>query len=389
MIILYAIISSMQNMIKNKRTVAYRLFAAFYDLFSLLPAGKKDVFFVMTHSSSGEDNCGVVLNALRSKGYRITTLTKDSRSFRPFSLKALRFFVVLPYKAARSRTLFLDNAFLPLAFCRIPKDRRICMLWHGTGTIKKFGILTSEEPLRSIEAASYQKITHLFVASEYTRDLYTQCFGLPADRVLVTGCPRCDRLFDHICSQGSFPVTSSQEFKVLYAPTFREDQAPSEMFVRLVSLLALLRASGRNIRLLLRLHPYIAANFQNVIDPAEHPGFTDVSSRTDLNSLLIESDMLVTDYSSVCYDFMILQKPVVFFPYDLKHYEEDERGFFEKYSDLVPGKVFLTPEALADAIIELSNVPSKPDDRYNLFFDKAFRYKDSDSTKRILEILDL
>ena len=104
----------------------------------------KKVFGIMTHDGSKNGNVGVMLDYLREhgEGYIFHTIKKaDRKMVKDFHILKgkLSFFIVKPYHLATSRFVLMDNIFLPLAYLRFSKNVRVIQLWHGTGTIKRFG----------------------------------------------------------------------------------------------------------------------------------------------------------------------------------------------------------------------------------------------------------
>src|SRR5699024_2135915 len=123
-----------------------------------------------------------------------------------------------------------------------------------------------------------------------------------------------------------------QKNVILYAPTFRDDLLHSADIA--VDIDQLYRELRDEYVLLLRLHPAVRGTFVN-----QYPDFVlDVSGYPDIHSLLIVTDLLITDYSSIPFEFSILGKPMIFFAYDLEYYAAT-RGFWEDYESLVPGPI--------------------------------------------------
>jgi CDP-glycerol glycerophosphotransferase len=120
----------------------------------------------------------------------------------------------------------------------------------------------------------------------------------------------------------------------------------------------------------------------NSFDFARYDGFVrDVSSYGDINDLYIAADILVTDYSSVFFDFANLERPIIFYMYDLEHYANEMRGFYLSLDEL-PGPVVKDETAL---IAEIKAADSwKPDDKYNEFRKRFNPYEDGNSSKRVL-----
>lgn len=366
----------------------YRLFSSLFNFWSRLPLKKKTVFFVMTHDGSPSGNCGTMLTAVKKSGYRTHALKYEHTHFGKNVFGAFRFFIVKSFQMARAHTVFLDNTFLPFAFCNVDKDVQIAMLWHGTGTIKRFGLDTTEGELRELEAAADSKITHLFVASEYTKQIYKGCFGLPYEKIFVTGSPRCDELFE--AAGQNEDIRDKDKFTVLFATTFRETIPGEAPYYEIRTLLRKLNSRNRKIQVLLRLHPHVSHELKGRSEYFMFGNCTDVSTQENLNTIMKKADILVTDYSSICYDFAILNRPMLFYAPDIDYYREEERGFYEDYDSFVPGPVFNRIDDLAEEILKLSSDTVKHDlSGREAFMEKAYAFRDSKATERIMEVLHL
>ena len=378
----------MQIELLKKKIKGYRLFSFFFDLRARLPLKRKAIFFVMTHDGSLFGNCGVMLKTAKKKGYKTYTLTREDEAFGKNILRAFRFFVIKSFQMASSQTIFLDNTFLPMGFCNIAEDVQIAMLWHGTGTIKRFGLDTTEGPLLELERSADSKITHLFVASEYTGQIYKNCFGLPYEKIYVTGSPRCDELFRAV-EQGE-DIRDKEKFTVLFATTFREGIPGEAPYYEIRSMLRKLQAGNRKIQVLLRLHPYVTRELKGRSEFFMFGNCTDVSGQENLNTILKKADLLVTDYSSICYDFAILDRPILFYAPDLDYYAEQERGFYEDYGTFVPGPVIRKIDLLTEEILNLASDTAKHSlIKLDQFKEKAFDHCDSNAASRIMEVLKL
>lgn len=93
-------------------------------------------------------------------------------------------------------------------------------------------------------------------------------------------------------------------------------------------------------------------------------------------------DLLITDYSSVIYETALLNKPMLFYAFDLKQYEK-ERGFYEPYEDIVPGKIVKTIPALIKALEEEDYEAEKLEG----FITKNFKYLDGKATDRVIDLV--
>lgn len=367
-----------------KKKIGYWCYAIFFYLFRLCPVRKNKVFCVMTHDGSPGSSVGVVVEALKkqSSDYEFVYMRKEDREGAKNSLfhSFLSFFLVKPYHMATASYIMLDNIFLPMAYLRFSKKVKVIQLWHGTGTIKKFGQDVNKGQLKKLEYQANQKITHLIVNSNYTRKQYAKAFGVDKKKVCVWGLPRTDEMFSDEIKEDKkkkfyerYPQLMGKRL-VLYAPTFR-DQEVAEPKMKL-DLDYLEKHIDHDTIFLVKLHPFVASRFN--MKESEH--FVNVSTYSDINTLLFVSDILITDYSSIIFEYCVLEKPMVFFAYDLEQFSESGRGFYEDYATYVPGPVVKDSEELAKIIME----NDFPIDRVKAFKEQSFAYLDGKSTERLL-----
>lgn len=181
------------------------------------------------------------------------------------------------------------------------------------------------------------------------------------------------------------------ETAVLYAPTWRDDEKYDERLTEVPSHLHLgrlvqrLDRSGGRHRLLARTHNMMTDRSNT--DPA--PGVLDVSFFRDVRELHLAADVLVTDYSSVMFDFALTGKPIVFYAYDLERFRDEIRGFYFDLGPQAPGPVVTTEGALVDAVRRATEVREDHAGRYRAFRDAWGHLEDGHATERVLERLGL
>ncbi len=171
---------------------------------------------------------------------------------------------------------------------------------------------------------------------------------------------------------------------VLYAPTWRDDQYATSLGYTLdlgVDFEALRAQLGDGYVVLFRAHYLIASQF----DFERLGGFVlDVSDVSDVNDLYAASDMLVTDYSSVFFDFANLGKPIVFYMYDLDYYASEMRGFYVDLPDL-PGPVVTDQQGLVGALVAADSPDDDLKRRYHRFRERFNPMDDGHASERVLE----
>ncbi|PMQ21125.1 bifunctional glycosyltransferase/CDP-glycerol:glycerophosphate glycerophosphotransferase [Glutamicibacter arilaitensis] len=258
------------------------------------------------------------------------------------------------YELARSGYL-VDNQSFPSYFKK-RSGQRYLQLWHGI-PLKKMGL---DEPdflnapkrkrVELLNRSSYWDF--LTVPSPYFEDTFVPAFDY-TNELLRYGSPRNDSLVSLEPSEVTrlrrdLGLRSDQKI-VLYAPTFRASSRGSRQPIRLeLDLENWLESMGEECVLLVRAHYLNKINI--------HPRFfgkvIDVSSIPEIANLYALSDVLVTDYSSVMFDFLTVDKPIVIYAYDYERYVDDERGTYFSLLDDSPGQVVKSQDELHNSLKE-------------------------------------
>jgi CDP-ribitol ribitolphosphotransferase len=280
-------------------------------------------------------------------------------------LRALWHGMVAGYWLATSRLIIVDDFFFPIYVVTPREGTTRVQTWHASGPFKKFGYsalgkdwgvaLSTWFPSagrRTPPVRVHANYDICLVGSRAAVPAFAEAFRLPEDRfVFELGIPRTDALFGAERIERTvealhrhYAIPADRKV-VLYAPTFRGATVSAARQPEGVDLDQLRAAIGRDWVLLLRQHPFVRAPSAT---SSRADGFViDVSDHPEINELLLVSDALITDYSSVIFEFSLLGRPMVFFAPDYAEYEQ-ERGLYFDYRAFVPGPVFVTTEALAE-----------------------------------------
>ncbi|WP_165350731.1 CDP-glycerol glycerophosphotransferase family protein [Ectobacillus funiculus] len=293
------------------------------------------------------------------------------------------------YHIATSRYVMIDNYFGFLSTVNFRAGVTCVQLWHAAGAIKQFGLLTPSSQKRSRRAQQrfvrvYKNFHKVVIGSDALANVYIGAFGIAPEQMLRTGIPRTDLFFN----QTQIEEISSGILKdnpgiigkkvILYTPTFR-DKELAEFSLQL-DIEKMYQELKDEYVLFIKLHPAI----RNQIDLKDmYAEFVyDYSFYPNVNDLFLVTDILVTDYSSTSFEFSLLKKPMIFFPYDLERYRE-KRGIIEDYHSLVPGPVVYTTKDLIQMIQKGSFDP----ERIEAFCEKWNQYSRGASSKNIVEAL--
>jgi len=373
----------------------YLVFALFYGIYKVFPINKGKTLFIMTHERHLDGNIGELYKYLKSQEFpqnKIKWITKSD--FRPGTqqiygkiIALLRFLLLKSYHLATSEYIFLDNVFLPMAYMKFKKNVRVVQLWHGCAAIKKFGQDVNTGWLAALERKANQNYTHVIVNASNVIDLHASAFRVETSRIYPLGLPRTDPLFNakrlneavkELLLQ--YPKIRDKR-RILYAPTFRDDDLESSRLGE--NLKALTNSISKNDVVLLRLHPFVAARWMQ--QETELGNVVDLSDYPELNAILAISDILITDYSSIIYEFSIFERPIIFYAYDRHHYESKIRGFYVDYDKYVPGPI---ANNIEDVIMYLHK-PSEDNQFQKVkgFHKKYYDWYDGCSSKRIVDLI--
>ena len=267
--------------------------------------------------------------------------------------------------------------------------------WHGT-PLKRLGydILESDNAMNSISEikekyrTDARKFSYLLSPSPFATEKFATAWDLVRTgqtfKIIEEGYPRNDRLVNATEEERANirKVLGVEEKRViLYAPTWRDNQHTSGegyTYKTEVDFDRLQKELGDEYIILFRAHYLVANSF----DFARYGGFIrDVSSYSDINDLYLAADILVTDYSSVFFDFANLGKPIIFYMYDLKEYAEEMRGFYLSIDEL-PGNIVEDEGALIGEI--RNSYGREPDAKYKAFHERFNPLDDGHASERVL-----
>lgn len=336
------------------------LFRVLFTLCKIFPLKRKITFVV-----SFEQNSLYVYEELKkhpdpfqvafvctSSCYRRVAETVRQEKVFLFEMKNLQHFIRSIYNIATSKFVIVDNYYGFLAAARFKKGVECIQLWHAAGAVKTFGLEDKTIRTRGKRALKrfkkvYAHFDRVVVGSEKMKHIFMRAFGLPPENFLCTGIPRTDLFFDQNRIRDikrelykRYPAFQKKKV-ILYAPTFR-DQHPDHFEVPL-DWDRLYDELKDEYIFVVKFHP--AVNKGAGLNQ-RHDFIIDCPKDVDVNELLLVTDFLITDYSSIPFEFALLNKPMIFYPYDLKYYQEN-RGFWGEYERMVPGPLaFYTEEII-------------------------------------------
>lgn len=348
-----------------------------------------------------------MLSSEKYRDYRFVWIFKDPEQFRWLEKNprtTLVQWASVPYEKAMAQAGYWIFNYRVSDHIWPREDQVYVECWHGT-PLKRLGydltaggnVMNTTAEIRQKYDLDSAKFKYIISPSPYCSEKFTSAWNLAAqgkeDTVLEQGYPRNDALInatpEKIRSIKEGLHITDREIGgkkiILYAPTWRDNQHTSGVgysYTLGVDFQHLREALGEEYIILFRAHYLVANSF----DFEAFRGFVyNVSSYPDINDLYLAADLLITDYSSVFFDYANLRKPMLFYMYDLAAYRDDIRGFYIGLDEL-PGPIVEKEEDLIRAIPQ-QMVSHEWDDRYDAFLKKFAPFDDGQASRRAVEII--
>lgn len=341
------------------------------------------------------DNIKAIGDYLINKGYtkKYKIYSDYPNYFNYHSLpKEIKFFKLSKLKTCYH---YLTSKYVFYAFASIPikraKSQVVIHMWHGT-PLKKIGNLNEKEQSNKINFY----ISKIFATSELFRPIMSAAFACPMEKVVICGHPRNDKLFD---SNNSKPNFIKDHKFIFWAPTYRKSSLLNSFNGNYNNLLPLFSTDNyvtlnnhlkeKNIVLLIKLHPVEDIDESSLIKMSNlyiysHNQF--VKEGYDLYETLSFADALISDYSSIFLDYLLLNRPVAFVIEDIEEYR-NSRGFvMNNPLDFMPGDKIQTQNEFFNFINDIANGIDKYKDERKRVNDIVNYYKDANNCKRALDI---
>ncbi|BCL30197.1 CDP-glycerol glycerophosphotransferase family protein [Streptomyces aurantiacus] len=356
--------------VRRKLTSGDTKIRIYHEVFSRLPLKKGLVVFESHLGRQYSDSPKALYEEMRRQGLAFEAVWSYTGSgpaglpagFPPDATLVRRW--SLPYLKALARAEFwVDNQSYPLKLTKRPGTTYI-QTWHGSA-LKRMGFDEPQWKLRTRHAqAEQQRVLDRFdrflIRSEHDVRTLARAFRLKERTLLRVGYPRNDAL---VRARAREVETGARErgplaaelgipddrAVLLYAPTFRQHGGRQRRFELPFDVERFADEFGDRYVLLVRSH-YLN---HVVLPPSVRGRVVDVSAHHDVTPLLALADGLITDYSSVMFDYALLGRPMFFFAYDYEEYVHEGRGTYFDLLERAPGPVARTEEELYVALASL------------------------------------
>ncbi len=330
-----------------------------------------------------------VYKLMKRKGYRV---------YKTYSLKGILY-------SLRAKVGIISTSLEDINLC-LTGNMQIVQLWHGI-PLKK---IMFDDKITFKQPTIFRKLLSLFfpfikksysdalliATSEEVQRKISSAFKVPLEHVKITGYPRNDSFFQDPAEELEL-VKKLRQFKsqgkklAIYMPTHRREGEIDISKFLLSSLDFIdINLQKLNCVLLIKLHYYHAREillltknkkFSNILI------ISDALIEQDVYNILRLIDILITDYSSIYFDFLLLNKPIIFAPFDLENYLRKDREFYYKYEEVTPGPKAKNWKEVLIHLKEAIEEPEKYKKEREKIRDIFHKYKDGNSSRRVFNAI--
>ncbi|MEH6993739.1 CDP-glycerol glycerophosphotransferase family protein [Neobacillus drentensis] len=386
----------LQTLLKSK-SIIKKMYHILFNLIGYLPVKKDLIIFESFLGKQYSDNPRAIYEYLKEhhpeyqllwsidKRYKQNFLDAKVSFVNRFSIKWL---LLMP-----RANYWVINSRMPY-WIRKPKHTVYLQTWHGT-PLKKLAADMEEVHMPGTTTDKYKQLflmetrnwDYLISPNRYSTDIFQSAFQYNKEKILETGYPRNDYLINNNTIEAVNSIKKSLGLPknkkiILYAPTWRDDEyvkVGQYKFTLHLELEQLQRSLGDEYVILLRMHYLIA----NKMDVSTYKGFAhDFSKHDDIRDLYLISDVLITDYSSVFFDYLCLKRPIIFYTYDIDSYRDKLRGFYFDIEKDAPGTLAKTTEEVLEAI---KSIETKRSESLIRFHQEFCNLEKGISTERVVK----
>jgi CDP-ribitol ribitolphosphotransferase len=374
-----------------KKIVLFRfLYPVVYKVCALRPVKKNKILFIEIHGTKLDGSFNMIISWLNHNKPNVQKKAVFLGWGRCRRMHYLLNCLHMIYELSDSSVVFITEACNVLGAVPKRKETKVIQLWHACGAFKKFGYSTAELKWgvgrKELEAyPNYKNMDMITVSSPEVIWAYEEAMGIETTKIYPIGVSRTDIFF-----KNKFKEKAQKKLKqlipgvgarkvILYAPTFRGrlvEARSCEVF----PWIDFVEKFGDEAVLLVKHHPFVKSPPR--IPEVCRTCVFDVTDDLTIEELICVSDMCISDYSSLIFEYSLMEKPMIFFAPDIADYE-DWRGFYYPYEEMTPGPVCEDSQTLFDAIENtLENFDVQ---KIREFREKFMRSCDGHATERIMK----
>ena len=391
--------------LRNIKKIAGKIIKVVYKLiYRFIPVDDKLVIFISFHGRGYSDNPRAIYEQIRKdprfNDYRFIWFIKNHKKKNiKIDGAEIKEYFSIPYFYYMSKAKYwIINCKMPAYICK--KDKQIYLqTWHGT-PLKRLGhdIIAPEDTTFYRSGMSFEQMTksydidverynYMISPNTFCTEVFQTSFRINRERLIETGYPRNDFITNatqddikNLKLKYNLPLDKKI---VLYAPTWRDNSyvASGYTFELEANFHRWKEKLGNDYVVVFKPHYLIINKYEN--DESLNGFLYSMKAEAEINELYVLSDILVTDYSSVFFDYAVLNRPIYFYMYDLEQYKGELRGFYLDIYNELPGKIY------EDEIQMLKDIYSGD---YDYSFLKSFNqrfntWQTGDCAQKVIDIV--
>lgn len=382
----------------------HMLYPFLYRIYAGKPVDENKVVFLEVRQPELSDNFRLLFQRLSREPYHLhMSYLGEGREGYGRTVKnclgALR-------EVADARYVFVNESSYFTGCLPLRKETELIQTWHACGAFKRFGYSTAEKKFgsgrkRLDRFPLHRNYSYVTVSSPEVVWAYAEAFHMEGqqDQILPLGISRTDCFFqpeqlnaaqeklEQVLGAAGMDGAPGElrghgrKKIVLYAPTFRGKVADARS-PEVLDFEKLHSARGEDYIFLCKHHPFVK---KRPAIPETCRGYAlDVTELMEIEELLMVSDICISDYSSLVFEYSLFERPMIFLAYDLEEYY-DWRGFYYPYEEMAPGPVVRTTEEVIECLKE-------PEQWFDPQRVRAFREKfmsgcDGQATERLVQLM--
>lgn len=269
----------------------------------------------------------------------------------------------------------------------LTNNRTFIELWHGI-PLKSMGQLmhNTKESTRRIERRKLKRVKLWSVTSQLFKQLYRAMYPLDENVFQVLGSPRNDQYQDQVVDFTKiFPDLPQYNKVILYAPTWREKESQSTFFSFSKNEIERIKKYIEENKIIIFLRGHIN-EFDKLHFTSPYIKHLGNDIIFDIDTVLSGFDAIITDYSSIYFDFLFFNRPIAFLPYDLEEYTNN-RGLLFEYDSITPGDKISNASEMMNFFDNLLKDIDHWEEKRQWVFDLSNKHKDFNSCERIFNYL--
>ena len=372
--------------------------------YKMVKVDPKLVIFIAFHGRGYSDNPRAIYEAMRQdprfEGYRFIWFIKKHKQKQ----------ITIPGAEVKeyfsfSYFYYMSKAKYWIINCKMPtyiakKEEQIYLqTWHGTPLKRLAHDIESAEDMTFYRSAvSFAQMTqsydidvarynYMISPNRFCTEVFQSAFRIQRERLIETGYPRND----FICNTTKEEMERLKEKYqlpkdkkiVLYAPTWRDNSyvASGYTFELKADFHKWKEILGEEYIVVFKPHYLIINTYEK--DSSLQGFLYSIPAEADIRELYVISDMLITDYSSVFFDYAILKRPIYFYMYDIEEYANDLRGFYLDIHKDLPGDIYTNEDELLAAVKQ----DAYDETAYQAFYERFCSCEDGNAAKRVIDIV--